>query len=108
MNPFKVGDILYSSWGYDQTNIDFFQVVKATDKSVWIREIEGIKEPKGHLHGEVTALKDKFCSWSLIHKNNEAVSRNLKNFNNTPYINIKGYNSAFLWDGKPLGYSEWA
>ena len=39
INPFKVGDILYNSWGYDQTNIDFYQVVEVGAKSVKIREI---------------------------------------------------------------------
>lgn len=34
-----VGDILVSSWGYDQTNIDFYQVVGVTAKSVKIRAI---------------------------------------------------------------------
>lgn len=33
-----VGDILYSSWGYDQTNIDFYEVVRRTEKSVWLRK----------------------------------------------------------------------
>lgn len=27
-HPLKVGDILKMSWGYDQTNIDFFKVTK--------------------------------------------------------------------------------
>ena len=36
----KVGDILYSSWGYDQTNIDFYQVTAVGVHSVKIREIE--------------------------------------------------------------------
>ena len=26
MNP-QIGDIVYSSWGYDQTNVDFYEVV---------------------------------------------------------------------------------
>ncbi len=26
INPYKVGDILHHSWGYDQTNCDFYQV----------------------------------------------------------------------------------
>lgn len=30
------GAILYSSWGYEQTNIDFFYVTRATAKSCWI------------------------------------------------------------------------
>jgi hypothetical protein len=30
------GAILYSSWGYDQTNIDFYMVTRTTAKSAWI------------------------------------------------------------------------
>lgn len=29
----EVGDILYASWGYDQTNIDFFKVVELVGKT---------------------------------------------------------------------------
>ena len=36
---YKVGDILYSSWGYDQTNIEFYQVTATTEKTVTFREI---------------------------------------------------------------------
>lgn len=39
INPFKVGEILYDSWGYEQTNIDFFQIVEVGKKSVKIRKI---------------------------------------------------------------------
>lgn len=39
---FKVGDALYQSWGYDQTNIDFFEVVAVLPKSVKIRPISQI------------------------------------------------------------------
>ena len=31
----KAGDIIYTSWGYEQTNIDFYMVTKANGKSVW-------------------------------------------------------------------------
>lgn len=30
------GAILYSSWGYDQTNIDFYYVTRVTKSSCWI------------------------------------------------------------------------
>ncbi|CAI3457149.1 hypothetical protein CIRMBP1285_02038 [Enterococcus cecorum] len=26
--PYQVGDIFYSSWGYEQTNVTFWQIVK--------------------------------------------------------------------------------
>lgn len=36
----KVGDIFYSSWGYDQTNIEFWEVVgRPSPKALIVREI---------------------------------------------------------------------
>lgn len=36
----KVGDLFSSSWGYEQTNVDFFQVVALVgDSSVRVREV---------------------------------------------------------------------
>jgi len=34
-----VGDIVYYSWGYDQTNIDWFKIVKTTKNFVYIQEL---------------------------------------------------------------------
>lgn len=41
-HSFKCGDVLYQSWGYDQTNINFYQVVEVLPKSVKIRPISQI------------------------------------------------------------------
>lgn len=38
-HTYKVGDILDSSWGYDQTNIDFYEVVEATERTITVRQI---------------------------------------------------------------------
>ena len=37
----KVGDIFRNSWGYEQTTVDFYQVVRVSAKSVWVRRIKG-------------------------------------------------------------------
>lgn len=37
--PYQVGHIFYDSWGYDQTNINFYQVIEVKNKSVIMREI---------------------------------------------------------------------
>lgn len=50
-NPYKVGDILYSSWGYDQTNVDFYQVTRTTAKGVYLIQI-GQKEVEGTYQGD--------------------------------------------------------
>lgn len=38
-NPYKVGQILHYSWGYDQTNCEFYQVTEVTKGTVTIRQI---------------------------------------------------------------------
>lgn len=36
---YQTGAVLVSSWGYDQTNVDFYQIVKRAAKSVWLRPL---------------------------------------------------------------------
>lgn len=40
-----VGEIIYNSWGYDQTNIDWYVIVKRTDHFVWLQPIAGHSIP---------------------------------------------------------------
>ncbi len=52
--PPKVGDIFATSWGYDQTNVEFYEIVKVskTGKSVTAHEIEQeIRTPEGEVVG---------------------------------------------------------
>ena len=37
--PLQVGDVFCASWGYDQTNIDFYEVVKVTATGVRLEAI---------------------------------------------------------------------
>lgn len=108
INKIEVGTIFYSSWGYDQTNIDYFQVVKVTPKGVYIREIKDKRTYEGDMHGTSVPVKDDFQDWSLLHKENKPVFRRLVDNSSEPAINIKGYNSAWLWDGQPRSFSTWA
>jgi len=45
----KVGDIFYTSWGYDQTNVNFYEVVALKDKAVVVREVASktVREDRG-------------------------------------------------------------
>jgi hypothetical protein len=58
-----VGDLFYSSWGYDQTNIDFYQIVamkgctasvrRCAAKQVSYSQMQGVvKADKGNLSGD--------------------------------------------------------
>jgi len=51
------GAILYSSWGYDQTNIDYYMVTRCTAKSAWIVPMKAHEEPSGFMCGHSTPLE---------------------------------------------------
>jgi hypothetical protein len=97
--PVKVGDIFYNSWGYDQTNIDWYQVVSitASGKSVKIRPIAGKIKETGFMSGESTPKKGKFTG--------PAVTKRIGMSNGEPYLPSK-YGWTSLWDGKPK-YQSW-
>lgn len=57
----KVGDVLRSSWGYDQTNIDYYQVTKLVgSRMVEIRELCQISKETSYMQGECAPIVGKF------------------------------------------------
>jgi len=96
----KVGDILYTSWGYEQTNIDWYQVTKLIGtRMVEIREIQGVRTPDElQDRGTVLPKKDAFVSDAkpLV----KMVTQNK--------IKIASYTDAWLWDGRSKYYSTYA
>lgn len=60
VNPYKVGDILYSSWGYEQTNVEWFEVVDVRDMSVCLRQLRTIVKETGFMSGDSYPLPGEF------------------------------------------------
>jgi len=57
----KVGDIFHTSWGYDQTNVEFFQVIeKPTPARVIVRPISMQSEDASYMSAHVKPIKDSF------------------------------------------------
>ena len=59
----KVGTILVNSWGYDQTNVDAYEVIaKPSPKTVVIREIalRTVKDSEGHMSDTVMPVAGAF------------------------------------------------
>jgi hypothetical protein len=68
VNPLKVGEILHSSWGYDQTNVEFYVVTKVSGKRVWIRQIASDYEATGHMCGNTwPAMPIRFVGEETMH-----------------------------------------
>lgn len=96
----KVGDVLHYSWGYEQTNCDFFQVIGLTPKGVKIREIASRPVPSKHddmqhnMACEMEAVPNAFTGEVLTKRmiSNTAVKMD--------------HGTASKWDGKPK-YCSW-
>lgn len=89
----KDGDILYSSWGYDQTNVNFYEVVRTTEKGVAVREVASkvVREERGATY--VVAVPGRFIGAPLM-KIPQTRSGGV-------YVKISSSQTAYLWDGKP-------
>lgn len=62
VNPYKVGELLYNSWGYDQTNIDYYQITAVKGRTVTIRPIASKIVPgsEGFMSERVCPSRDNF------------------------------------------------
>lgn len=59
----KVGDVLYGSWGYDQTNVEFWEVTKLVGKRmVEIRELCCESVETGFMSGNAVPLPGNYTS----------------------------------------------
>ena len=97
VNPFKVGDILTSSWGYDQTNVDFYEVIEVTNKSVRIEKI-GNKTIDDNGPGGLSVIPNtSYRSGNVMLKRVSSVSADGK----SGWINLTSYSGANKWDGTP-------
>lgn len=97
----KVGDILYSSWGYDQTNIDFYEVRRVMGSMIVIQELENkIVRNDGPMH-YVVPITGQYKGAPLRRKFGPR-------WNGKGYaVSVHSSASASLWDGTPKGETGW-
>lgn len=99
-NPYKVGDVFSNSWGYDQTNVDFYEVVSITESTVTIREIGQHSEETGFMCGKCQPIRGKYIGGAKV-------KRVQLDGSGKPYVAAK-YGWMSLWDGRPENYSNYA
>jgi len=62
-NDVKVGDVFYTMWGYEQTNIDFFEVVDKPSKArVVVRQLTRTLKDTGFMTGDVSPIRGQYAS----------------------------------------------
>ena len=100
---YTAGKIISDSWGYDQTNIDFYQIVKRSGSFV---TLQAMSETREHNHMTMTGTTVP-----------QAVKPNARQFRRKVHHNREGqeigiainsYGWAKLWDGQPEHFSTYA
>ena len=89
-HDYVVGDILSSSWGYDQTNVDFYQVLAVAGKAVTLREVASKTVRQEHGADYVVAVPGHFTGPPMKRLVQEGGR-----------VKINDSERAYKWDGKP-------
>lgn len=98
----KVGDIFVSTWGYDQTNVDFYEVVGLTGASVKVRPIAS------QTHGTPTLWAQRDVMPVPGQYTGEVMTKRIQNYSDVPSFTLSSYSDAYLWDGKPVHETSYA
>ena len=125
---FQVGDVLESSWGYDQTNATFYKIVKRTPSMVTVHQMqkERVWSDDGYdVLGVVPSDKPVLrhdasdCEWSQTRSTLDVIgewhyhladaetldcfqpAESRHKVNEHGYIKIASYANAHPWDGTP-------
>lgn len=95
---FMVGDVLVNTWGYDQTNVDYYQVTEVGARSVMVRAIEAKTADDGNqtMTGRSQPDRYKFTGPAMRKQLSEDGSIRFE------------FGGCRKWDGKASRYSYYA
>lgn len=106
-DTYAVGTIWRTSWGYDQTNVEFFEVVKRNAASVVVRRLAATTGEGPYPKVFPATGPDRFCTdWSLM-GNSECWDRESGPYPNPVYVRDKerGYSEKLCM--LPRGSKRW-
>lgn len=103
---FAVGDIVVNTWGWEQTNVEFYQVTDVLNKKIRVKQIHGLMvEGSMMSHGmacEVTPVCDNFMESG----DEYLLSLKLRSPKEVIICSPESYYYFHKWNGKPL-YKSW-
>lgn len=110
----KVGDIFYMSWGYEQTNVDFFQVVALKGKTqVVIKEVHLTSKKEEYAVSGMSrdvaynTTDTKIIENSVFVKDQDkGMIKKVCGNKENPYLNMTSYANAYKYEGQKL-YESW-
>lgn len=95
----QVGDVVVNSWGWEQTNVDFYRVVKTSANFVWLAELGSQMVP-----GRDVSAMSGYCipATSDKHSGKPAIKHRA---DSSGYVHFK-HGGGSKWDGGPQ-YVSW-
>ena len=100
--PLKINDILVSSWGYDQTNVDFYQVVKVSKCFAELMPIVGgYVECSDRGTDKVVPILSERLHYSQYDNPEPILRRKISSSHGEIYIRISSCQYARPWNGQP-------
>lgn len=100
----KIGDIFYASWGYDQTNVDWYQVVDVTASGCYILPIGARRVG----YDTVMPIKNDFGDRDVLLDANNKLSKKgvfkrtqVSGYDGEVYLRLSSFAFARPWNGKP-------
>lgn len=116
----KVGDFFVSSWGYDQTNVDFYRVVALTPKGMKVQKWRGAVDHsdihdylvpnadggpftreywQDYVDGKHVRLDEPIVEVAPIEQKRIQMWDGPNG--RTVCANVNSYSNMYKWDGKP-------
>jgi hypothetical protein len=102
--PYTVGSILYASWGYEQTNVNFYLIVARKGDWVTLQPMTADKTHTGNMSGTAVPgeVVELACSFRRRLRIDPATGK---------CWGCKGpesYMSLYHWEGRPQYFSSYA
>jgi hypothetical protein len=94
----KVGDVLHARWGYEQTNVDFYEVVAVRGAVVDVRELATENTATGDMTGRAIPVLGQYVGDVLRGKRPGAGNS----------VRVTRCSTASPWDGQPKAWSTYA
>jgi len=92
-----VGDILCGTYGYDASIAKFFKVLKVTNASVVIAQLDANnKYNQGGINWTSEPILD------VIHEDTEPLRRRFNSHHNSYYVKLNSYTTLSKWSGYPV------
>lgn len=108
-NKLLKDQILVSKWGYDQTNVDFYQVTKEAEEGRFAE----IKQICGKWHSNagrdaqyLMPVPYSFFKENGVEKVFKKKVKVKKWSGNEPYVSLTSYSNAYIWKGNPVMQTE--